>query len=236
MLPSPSKTLFSLQPSAIRSCDLLPVEILPNSFAANTKWPSIAQVWDQFEFLVFVYEPFVYRYANIHEFVGFLNNALVIIFVKNDVFVIIPKQSILASLQSALQERIALSQAAVASAREAQAEDTKSSAGDKYETGREMMQIEIEKHTQQILKAEQLMKELDALPFQKDFAEVAPGALVHCNNGLYFCAIGWGRLDIEEGTVFVISLNSPIGQVLKGQRKGDAFDFHGRRVEVLSID
>ncbi|WP_372645718.1 hypothetical protein, partial [Ancylomarina sp.] len=45
-----------------------------------------------------------------------------------------------------LDRKIEVIRGAIASAKDARNNDTKSSAGDKFETGREMMQIEIEKN------------------------------------------------------------------------------------------
>jgi hypothetical protein len=58
-------------------------------------------------------------------------------------------------LLSLVEEKINTAKAEIESAREAQQNETKSSAGDKYETSREMMTQEIEKHSKSLADAEQ---------------------------------------------------------------------------------
>ena len=55
-------------------------------------------------------------------------------------------------LQEMLDRKIESAKKAIESAKEARDSDTKSSVGDKYETGRAMMQIELEKNEVQLNK------------------------------------------------------------------------------------
>ena len=67
-----------------------------------------------------------------------------------------------------VHERIAATQEAIYTAQLSANEETKSSAGDKYETGRAMAQLEIEKNTAQLaeaLKLKQMLKQISSIGF-----------------------------------------------------------------------
>ncbi|MEZ4737929.1 MAG: 3-oxoacyl-ACP synthase [Flavobacteriales bacterium] len=134
-----------------------------------------------------------------------------------------------------MSERIAASDLAIASAREAFTSDTKSSAGDKHEVGRAMVQQELDKLEEQRAKSITLQQELDRVPLDRMYDRVAFGSLVRTDQGSYFIAIGLGAMEVDGGKVYAISLASPIGQVLKDKRVGDAIDFNGRRITVQGI-
>ena len=82
------------------------------------------------------------------------------------------KEDILDCLYGIIDEKIAISTKAITSATEARDGDTKSSAGDKYETGREMMQIEIEKNKLQLANAQHLKEELSRISVQKNIPKL----------------------------------------------------------------
>src|SRR5690606_31265719 len=62
---------------------------------------------------------------------------------------------------SAIQSRIANAELALKQAREASQDDTKSSAGDKYETTREMMQQDIDRNNMQLYEAKKISFQLE---------------------------------------------------------------------------
>ena len=60
------------------------------------------------------------------------------------------KAALVAQLLQHLEQNIAETEQAIASAKESRDNESKSSAGDKYETGRAMMQIELENNGRQL--------------------------------------------------------------------------------------
>lgn len=124
----------------------------------------------------------------------------------------------------------------LASAKESRDGDTKSSAGDKHETARAMAQIEIEKNEVQLNKIQKQKEELLKLPFQKKFSKVDLGSLVYTNQENYFFSIGHGKIELDEGVFYAISLASPIGVALQGKREGDAISFQARDINILRIE
>jgi len=145
------------------------------------------------------------------------------------------KTRLLHHLQTLLQVKVDASQQAIDSTRHSLTSDTKSSAGDKHEVGRAMVQQELDKLEEQRVKLITLQHELTRVPVERSFEEVAFGSLVGTDQGTYFVAIGWGRIESDGGTCFVISLASPLGQALNGKSVGDRIAFNGRSVTITSV-
>ena len=112
--------------------------------------------------------------------------------------------------------------------------DTKSSMGDKYETGREMIQAEMNNVERQIKLAEDQRKLLERLQ-SKEEGVAGLGSLVCTSNGNYFLGIGLGALEVEKKSVFCISTASPIGKMLLGTKKGERINFRQKEIEILEI-
>ncbi len=133
-----------------------------------------------------------------------------------------------------VRERMETALLAIASVQAAGEEDTKSSAGDKYETGREMMKQEIERHQQLLAQAQQMEEVLEKISLEQRII-TGPGSLVQTDEGLFYLAIGIGKLTVDEEEVFVLSPSAPVGKLLIGKRAGDTFSFNTRTYKVLKI-
>lgn len=118
---------------------------------------------------------------------------------------------------------------------EARNSDGKSSAGDKHEVGRAMVQQELDKLEEQRAKLIALQQELDRVPQDRVYDRGAFGSLVTTTNGTYFIAVGLGVIEVDGATLYAISLASPIGQLLAGKAVGDAIVFNGRSDVIRSI-
>jgi len=113
--------------------------------------------------------------------------------------------------------------------------ETKSSAGDKHETGRAMLQLEMEKASFQLSSVNQMKETLDKINFDTKFETVHLGSLVYTNQHNYFLAISVGRLIIADNEFFAISASSPIGSILIGKKEGDSFIFNNYKIEILAV-
>lgn len=135
-----------------------------------------------------------------------------------------------------VNERINSSQTAITVAQAAANEEGKSSAGDKYETGRAMMQLEIENNTSQLLQTKQLRQVLEHINITITPSVVQQGALVETSQGTYYIAIGAGLVNIDSKPYYLISLVSPIGAILKDKKVGDKVIFNGKEISILAIN
>jgi hypothetical protein len=145
------------------------------------------------------------------------------------------KLAILKELHTIVDNKIEVAKKAIVSAKEARDSDTKSSAGDKYETTREMMQIEIDKSEVQLSNAIHLKAELNRIIVPKVYIKVEHGALIYTTQGNYFLSIGLGKLVISDEIIYAISIASPIGSILQNKKAGDSVLFQGKEIIITTI-
>jgi len=147
------------------------------------------------------------------------------------------KKNILDVALERTNDRIAMIESALETARDSSNDDTKSSAGDKYETSREMIQQDINRYQGQLIEANndllQLTNITSVVGDKTDFVKL--GSLVKTNVGLYFIATSIGAIKIGDNNVFVISAASPIGQLLLGRRVGESFLFNRLNQSILEL-
>lgn len=111
--------------------------------------------------------------------------------------------------------------------------ETKSSAGDKHETGRAMLQLEREKAGQQLAEIENVKNALAQINIEKTSETVILGSLVYTSQFNYFIAISAGLITVDYEIFYAISPQTLIGQLLLGKRTGDSFIF---REQVIVIE
>ncbi|QHS60171.1 GreA/GreB family elongation factor [Chitinophaga agri] len=134
-----------------------------------------------------------------------------------------------------IKQRIAMTKAAIDNAQEAANNEGKSSAGDKYETGRAMGHLEKDMYARQ--QAENL-KELDQLQKINTatiYIDAQPGALVRCAEYSFFIAAGLGKQLLEHRTVFFLSPYAPLAKVLLHKKAGERFLFNKKEIEILEV-
>lgn len=119
-----------------------------------------------------------------------------------------------------LQQKTALLAQQLQSLAESLHQETKSTAGDKYETARAMLHIEQENLQQQmaVLKSQQA-----ALDYESAAApgRAGPGSLVTTDKGVFFISASLGKASIAGHTVYALSPQSPLGQKLLQHGIGD---------------
>ena len=113
--------------------------------------------------------------------------------------------------------------------------ETKSSAGDKHETGRAMLQLEREKAGNQLKDIQVQQERFSKVNIHSKSDVVCLGSLVKTNVARYFIAISVGKIVIDDTIYFAISPSSPIGQMLLGKTVGDAFTFNGIEQQISDI-
>ena len=102
--------------------------------------------------------------------------------------------------------------------------DTKSSAGDKFETSREMAQIEIQKIETEILKTQQFITDLFA-KFSK---------FIITDKGTFLISIPFGKLILNDEKIFCISRNAPITKHLINTKKDECFFYNDMKYNIIS--
>ncbi|HSM48873.1 MAG TPA: hypothetical protein VK872_13720 [Draconibacterium sp.] len=145
------------------------------------------------------------------------------------------KALIVKRLIKVIDEKAAIVKNEIQLAIETRDNETKSNVGDKYETTREMMQLEIEKNALQLNKYELQKNELLKIDMYKTPEKVELGSLVFTEENTYFISIGLGKIEIEDEAIYCISLISPIGKALQNKKAGEKIDFQGKEILVTKI-
>ncbi|GAB5525669.1 MAG: hypothetical protein Roseis2KO_35410 [Roseivirga sp.] len=145
------------------------------------------------------------------------------------------KKSLFAACESHVNNRIETIEVAMRNAQAAANDETKSSAGDKYETGRAMMHLEKEKLAGQLTEAAKMKKALDLIEPEKLDTVVGLGSLVRTARTSYYISASVGKLLVEGETFFAISPASPIGQQLLEKKAGDTFTFAGKSHKIEQL-
>ncbi len=145
------------------------------------------------------------------------------------------KQSLYQYALELLDKKIEVLHHAMTETNESMQSDTKSSAGDKYETGREMMQIELNNLQSQLKQIEQSKSDLQRIHLSSPISETGFGSLIRTNLGIYFISIGLGQIKYLNQSYYLLSLASPIGKVLKGHKAGDIISFNGKEITLLEV-
>ena len=113
--------------------------------------------------------------------------------------------------------------------------ESKSSAGDKYETGREMINLEWNKLSAQmneLLKLREILLRID--PERKNDL-VTTGSIVITNKNNYFLSVPLGQLKMENEVFFAVGVNAPIIKPMLGKAAGDKVIFNDQHFEIEHI-
>ncbi|MEO5789473.1 3-oxoacyl-ACP synthase [Gelidibacter sp.] len=134
-----------------------------------------------------------------------------------------------------VEERLITIQNQIKEIQESLNSETKSSAGDKHETGRAMLQLEREKSGQQLSEVEKLKEALSKIDVTKSSATIGLGSVVFTSKSNYFMAISAGQLKVGSDKFFAISPNTPIGLLLMGKKADDEIAFREQHFVIKTV-
>ncbi len=113
--------------------------------------------------------------------------------------------------------------------------ETKSSAGDKHETGRAMLQLEMEKAGQQLQNIRLMKETLAKLDLSTHEKVARLGSLVVTDKTTFFLSISAGKLTANSKDFFAVSVSSPIGRMLLGKQENDSFIFNQHPIKIKKV-
>ena len=145
------------------------------------------------------------------------------------------REKLLAKCADYVEERVSRLQSSIKDLEHDLGNETKSSAGDKYETSREMMNTEINKLQNQLQSFKKLKEVLAVIENRKASTTVQLGSIVKTSAANYFISIPVGEIKVEEEKYYAIGLNSPIGKLLLGKEKGEQFIFQQKEFSIKKI-
>ena len=145
------------------------------------------------------------------------------------------REKLLAKCADYVEERVSRLQSSIKDLEHDLGNETKSSAGDKYETSREMMNTEINKLQNQLLSFKKLKEVLAVIENRKASTTIQLGSIVKTDAANYFISIPVGEIKVEEEKFYAIGLNSPIGKLLLGKQEGEQFTFQQKEFSIKKI-
>ena len=134
-----------------------------------------------------------------------------------------------------LGQRMATAEEAMRQAQEAANNEEKSSAGDKYETGRAMGHLQKDMHARQLAELVREVAALHAVSAEQLCTEPKPGALLLTETHVFFISIGLGRQLVDGKAVVFLSPQAPLTQALQHKHAGDSFLFNRETLLIREI-
>jgi hypothetical protein len=112
-------------------------------------------------------------------------------------------------------------------------EETKSSAGDKYETTRAMIHLEKEKISIQLNESLKLQQIFEMIRPNPDSSGI--GKMLVTDQGRFFIAASLGLVESQNEKYYVLSPVAPLGRLLSQSKKGDVLTFNTKKYKVLDL-
>jgi len=145
------------------------------------------------------------------------------------------KEILLEEVRELIDQKIAVSQKLMNEAQESANNETKSSAGDKFETGRAMMHMERDKNAQILSEAKKLEMFLNQIKPDRIYEQVTFGSVVETSFGNYFISIAAGRIIVEGKKYFAISPQAPLAREMMRKKIGDSITFNNNPLKILNV-
>lgn len=146
------------------------------------------------------------------------------------------KNGLVEYLMQVVKEKMDTVEEAMNLAQQSANQETKSTAGDKYETARAMAQNERDMYARQLLQIKQDYNILQHLDLKKKSERVIPGSLVVTSFGTIFISVSIGLAQWQGAQIMVVSPVSPAGKAIIGKQCGDDFIFQGKPHKIHSVD
>ena len=145
------------------------------------------------------------------------------------------KQELYNLCETFVNQRLQTIQQTISSNQKALQSETKSSAGDKHETGRAMLQLEMEKAGQQLQSIQSMKETLARInPIQTNTV-ASLGSIVQTTRAAYFLSISAGKLTACGKEFFAVSVSSPTGKMLLGKIEKDEVIFNRSKIKIKQV-
>lgn len=145
------------------------------------------------------------------------------------------KQHLFSECQKKLNKRLAVLQHKISDLQNSLQSETKSSAGDKHETGRAMLQLEREKAGNQLAELQKQLEILHRINPEALSDKVALGSVVKTTDLNYFIGVSVGEIKLENNSFYAISAATPIGRLLVSKKVGDTIQFRMQEFKIIEI-
>lgn len=134
-----------------------------------------------------------------------------------------------------IENRLNHIQSAMNAALESGNDETKSSAGDKHETARAMMQLEQEKNANILAQTLELKKTLNKINLYQQTDTASLGNIIITNKEKFYISISAGKITFDNEIYYAISPLSPIALKLMGLKANQEFIYNEKLYLILQI-
>ncbi|MGB1204646.1 MAG: hypothetical protein ACPG5B_03300 [Chitinophagales bacterium] len=134
-----------------------------------------------------------------------------------------------------LTKNIELLQERLKTLRESKNSETKSTAGDKHETGRAMIQLEEENTHKRLSEVLDTKNKLARINCGIIKTTAQSGSIVITDKAKYVILVGIGKVKLENTLYYCVSQHSPIAKVLLQKQAGDEFVFNGKKIKIKEV-
>jgi len=145
------------------------------------------------------------------------------------------KQELYKQCQTILNDRLKVIQNAILDIQNSLQSETKSSAGDKHETGRAMLQLEREKAGNQLAGIQKQIELLSKINTEVNHTKVALGSVVKATTSNYFITVSVGEIKYNDESFYSISAATPIGKLLLSKSVNDTIEFKNQKFTITAI-
>ncbi|MFM1898350.1 MAG: hypothetical protein RL577_590 [Bacteroidota bacterium] len=146
------------------------------------------------------------------------------------------RQTVLNIIEARIQARLDDLHSAIRIAQESRNGEEKSSAGDKYETGRAMVQIELENLGKQLALVEKQLMDLRRWNKKPESTAVVGGHLLHlASKPSLFLGPSLGLIQAEGINFMTVSVSAPLGQCLLGMKAGESRRFNAVEYQLEEL-
>lgn len=114
-------------------------------------------------------------------------------------------------------------------------EETKNSAGDKYETARALLQTEQVNVAKQLNEANDQKTLLETIDLNLVSNKIIKGSLIQTNRGYFFMSVGLGKANVDNQLIIALSQAAPLGQKIFGLSVGDSTEVNGLKYIIQKI-
>ena len=145
------------------------------------------------------------------------------------------KEIVLAQCQLQISQKLNLLHKGLRDLLESAGSETKSSAGDKFETGRAMLHIEQDHVRRQIAEALAQKAVLDSIVPGGVPERAGLGTLIRASGSYYFLSTALGKIEVEGNSLIALSLQSPLGSKFAGQQPGASVTMNGKTMVIEEL-
>jgi len=145
------------------------------------------------------------------------------------------KQDVIAAAISIVSQKIERIKAELDDLNDGNAQNSKSTAGDKHDTERAMVHLEIEKLSKSLSVEYAIRNDLEQIKPDNVNSVVSNGSLVETSRGKFLIGAACGNVHVSSTSVFCISEYSPLATELNSKSVGDIAQVNGNDFRIKSI-